>query len=212
MKFWTRIITERPPILYELYEQLLTLRSKTWCSSIRDILERLGFGYIWQNQQITEPKSFLSQFLQRMKDCHMQDYNTITDNTSRLTFLSNLRINPNTISSYLKVKMDNQLMREISQFRLSSHNLIIETGRWHKPEPIPRDQRLCVSCDMSVIESEYHFLLICPRYENLRRVYIPQIYLSERSERDFVELLNSNSPIILRKLAIFLRKARFMKL
>ena len=120
--------------------------------------------------------------------CHSTKLWIIITSCSILNTLDEIstscRINFSPHSGWIKVF----LIREISHFRLLSHNLIIQTGRWHKPKPIPLDQRLCVSYDMSVIESEYHYLLICPRYENLRRVYIPQIYLSERSERDFVEL------------------------
>ena len=44
-------------------------------------------------------------------------------------------------------------------FKLSSHKLHIERGRY---ENVPRDERFCKFCNMSQIESEYHFLLVCP--------------------------------------------------
>ena len=61
----------------------------------------------------------------------------------------------------------------------SSHNLLIETGR-HKN--IPRDQRICPMCKLqfgqnSDIEDEYHFLLICPTYRDLRKKFIKNYYI-----------------------------------
>ena len=57
----------------------------------------------------------------------------------------------------------------ISNIRLSSNNLLIETSR-HKN--IPRDQRICPMCKQlfgqnTDIEDEYHFILICPTYGDL---------------------------------------------
>ena len=31
----------------------------------------------------------------------------------------------------------------MSKLRVSSHRLLIESGRWNKPQPIPRNERLC---------------------------------------------------------------------
>lgn len=67
----------------------------------------------------------------------------------------------------------------ISKIRLSSHNLLIETGR-HKN--IPRDQRICPMCKLqfgqnSDIEDEYHFILICPTYRDLRKKFIKKYYI-----------------------------------
>ena len=45
----------------------------------------------------------------------------------------------------------------LTRFRLSSHRLRIETGRWIR---VPRDQRLCM-CDLGV-QDEYHVIFICP--------------------------------------------------
>ena len=56
----------------------------------------------------------------------------------------------------------------ISKIRLSSHNLCIETGR-HKT--IPRDKKFCETCT-STIENEYHFLLVCRVYKELRSKFL----------------------------------------
>jgi hypothetical protein len=46
------------------------------------------------------------------------------------------------------------------KFRVSSHNLMIETGRYDKVE---RNNRIsCTCCDQNVVENEYRFLLVCP--------------------------------------------------
>ncbi len=49
----------------------------------------------------------------------------------------------------------------LTKFRISSHNLHIETGRYERPKLEPH-QRLCIYCDMQTVENEFHFLLECP--------------------------------------------------
>jgi len=48
----------------------------------------------------------------------------------------------------------------INQFRLSSHELLIETGRHQN---IPRAYRICQHCNMNIIEHGYNFLLVCQK-------------------------------------------------
>ena len=34
--------------------------------------------------------------------------------------------------------------------------------------------RTCQSCNLNVVENEYHFLLVCPAYRNLRNSILPK--------------------------------------
>ena len=54
----------------------------------------------------------------------------------------------------------------ITKWRLSSHNLKIETGRYTTP-PTPRDERVCSACTTTV-EDEHHVVFQCPLYRNVQ--------------------------------------------
>ena len=56
--------------------------------------------------------------------------------------------------------------RSLTKFRISSHRLKIERGRFSKP-PVPVDNRVCDYCP-SKIEDEFHFLIQCPKYDKVR--------------------------------------------
>ena len=56
----------------------------------------------------------------------------------------------------------------MSRFRLGSHHLEIENGRYNN---IQRSERNCKLCTQNLVESEYHFLLCCPLYRELRTKY-----------------------------------------
>lgn len=55
---------------------------------------------------------------------------------------------------------------------LSNHHLAVESGRWHKPLPIPLNERKCMSCD--VFEDEFDFMFECSMFTDLMKKYIPK--------------------------------------
>jgi len=52
---------------------------------------------------------------------------------------------------------------------------------------------------MNMIENEYHFLLVCPFYQDLRRKYLPNSYCSWPSTHKFVALITTNSSTLLKR-------------
>ena len=59
-------------------------------------------------------------------------------------------------------------------FRLSSHELNVEQGRYGN---IQRNERKCSFCNLDEVEDEYHFILVCPLYNNLRKTYLKNIFI-----------------------------------
>ena len=42
---------------------------------------------------------------------------------------------------------------------------MIEFGRYKKPKPLPREERLCKFCNLNEVENEIHFVTRCLKYE-----------------------------------------------
>ena len=93
---------------------------------------------------------------------------------------------------------------------MSSHSLAVESGRWHKPNKIPRNERKCFICDD--IEDEYHFVLECPLYNDLRKKYVKNYFRNRPSMFKFLELMKEENINIIRQLSNFLNKAIKSKL
>ena len=89
----------------------------------------------------------------------------------------------------------------IAKLRLSSHKLFVETGRHRQ---IPRQDRKCSLCN---IDDVYHFIHICPFYNNIRNTHIPRYFRTRQSMFKFVQLLNDTSKQVLVKVASFCLKA-----
>lgn len=61
---------------------------------------------------------------------------------------------------------------------------------------------------MLVIEDEYHFLLTCPFYREIRIKYIPKYYHTWPNINKFKSLLTTEKPTLLKKIANFLYLAK----
>ena len=106
------------------------------------------------------------------------------------------------ILEYL-LQIKNRKYRQIlSKIRISSHQLAIENSRHINIEP---NQRKCPLC-ISDIEDEFHFILICPAYIDLRKTYtcIHRYFNTRSSMYNITILLTSTKSKQLKNLAIYL--------
>ena len=94
-------------------------------------------------------------------------------------------------------------MKYLTKFRLSSHPLAEETGRYRV---VPFSNMLCFSCKDD-IEDEFHFILNCPLYETLRNTYTKPFYRNRPSVFKFVMLFTSENIKDMCKLGKLLWKA-----
>ena len=81
---------------------------------------------------------------------------------------------------------------------------MIEEGRYRN---IDRMDRICQYCNTNLVEDEYHFLLVCPAYREIRLSILPKYYCSWSSKQKFIKILNSSQTGILRKLAKYIYSA-----
>ena len=107
-------------------------------------------------------------------------------------------------TSYIDTVKWFNLRKYITKLRLSSHMLKIETGRYTN---IPRHERKCEFCTKNDIEDEFHFVLICPLYNDLRYVYIHKYYHVRPSVQKLISLLNNENQKVLLKLALYCKNA-----
>ena len=75
-------------------------------------------------------------------------------------------------SPYLVLSRKSPSRKALVRFRMSSHQLRIETGRYEK---IPRDERICYSCTSNKIEDESHFLLECKAYSQIGDTFFSKL-------------------------------------
>ena len=63
------------------------------------------------------------------------------------------------MADYLQAVASKTSRRRLAQFRMGSHMLGVETGRWQR---LPRAERLCQRCSCNVVDDEAHMIWGCP--------------------------------------------------
>ena len=114
--------------------------------------------------------------------------------------------------SYLDI-LKNQKQRKIySKFRLSSHDLEIERGRYGS-KSTPVNKRICNLCSDGKVEDEFHFLIECPFYMHERNSLFEYIFLhfanvAQLNDYDkFIWLMSQEDGFCTLKVARYLQKA-----
>ena len=177
----------------------------TWYSSIQKLLKILNIN-----------EDFLS--------CDKRKFNFILNKTLRNKYLKDWKNNcekfkAGKLDTYLSIKKhfgpekylniikNFQYRKAFCRFRISSHRLFIETGRYKK---IPRENRICHNCGKNEVENELHFLIQCDKYHNERKQLFDIIsktannFTRLNEEEKFFYILNNENKDILYYLCNFL--------
>ena len=89
----------------------------------------------------------------------------------------------------------------LSKIRMSSHRLEIEAGMWDRPQSIPLNERKCRVCN--VLEDEFHFILECSLFKELRKRFIKRYFSLRPNVPKFVELMTSENVKVIKDLAMY---------
>jgi hypothetical protein len=204
--FWYRMITGKQSKLSLLvYRMLLNdyctnFYDHKWIAFIKSILDNIGCTYIWWSQcELINSVSLLKNFIStKLTDQFLQTWYSHIDSSSKAScyriFKSNL-----TFENYLTL-LEKKDWYPLLRFRISNHNLPIETGRWIRK---PVQDRLCSLCNSNDIGDEFHYIFICPFFSQPRLQYITKYYRSKPNIYKFHELFNCKKTGVLRKLAKF---------
>ena len=205
IKYWFKILqtpeNKYTKIIYNMMlHDLEELPNKTnWASLVRDLLASLGFRNVWLAQGVGNIGAFLSVFKQRLHDNFMQNWHDRLNNSSRANFYKSAA--QFQFQTYLEQINVFKYMQALSKLRMSSHRLAIESGRWARPTSIPINDPKCVHCN--VLEDEFHFVIECKIFIELRTKYIPKYYWKRPSMYKFIKLLNTTKVKLLRNLSVY---------
>jgi len=205
IKYWIKLVqvynpNRYPKCCYDILFNLDSAGRHTWATNIKLLLYRLGFGHVWLSQGVGNINMFLCILKQRLTDINIQDWST---NISNMSKLSSYRTYKHDLVPEIYIYCVNYYhnRKALSKLRCSNHRLAIERLRG----TIERKYRYCKYClnlNIDVIEDEYHFVMICPLYENIRQLYLSRFCII-RSPEMFIRLMSSKSEIVLNNLSKF---------
>ena len=170
-----------------------------WASYVRKLLTVNGFGYVWDMQSVVNKNLFISKFKQRLIDQYLQKWHQVINEMSRLCLYRTIKSSYE-VDMYISVLNIRKFRHFYCSFKIGSLDLEIQRGRYNN---VPRDQRLCKLCQNGV-EDEYHFLLKCPLFDELRDKYIPAKYCIHPNLHKFVLLMTCSKETIILSTATYI--------
>ena len=210
ISYWLKLIemenTRYPRACYLMLKRLDDAGRVTWVTSIKNLLFRYGFGIVWLEQQVGNSTIFLQNFTQRLQDCCKQEWHNDITSSSRLSLYCEFKslLQPERYLNYLSPSRK----RILANFRCSTHKLNIEIGRHLN---LPLQQRICVYCknfrNVVTVENEFHFIFICPLYDDIRNTYLPISWRTNVHRNKLVELLASQNQNTISQLSLYLLHA-----
>ena len=179
INYWQRIVNLPDDHIlkhaYKSYIELHNLGHDNWCKNVKDILTATNLHDVW-NEQVIDNKSLLL-----LKEKLYQEYMNVTieniQNSDKYPKLRTFKIFKveYKLENYLTQLKDLRYIKALARFRISSHNLRIETGRYER-ESLPcgkivklhASKRTCKVCNTNKVEDEFHFLIECKTYSHER--------------------------------------------
>ena len=176
---------------------------KKEAKEVEHLLCHNGFAYVWFNQSVANESLFLSLFTQRLKDCYLQHWYSNMETCSKLHIYRFIKTTYDQ-ERYLDVLNLRKFRHSYAQFRTGVHDLEIERGRYRN---VPRNERICKVCSDNKVEDEFHFILQCVAYSDIRTCFIPSRYYIRPSIHNLHNLLASRNDSTIRNIAQYIYHA-----
>ena len=163
LRFWNRFLKmQNDRLTKKVAEfQLINVNNSSWFNNLYNILESVNKSdYILEGKEInlTDVKYEFSNVM------HEEWSNTVGYKPklrNYVKFKQSIYVEDYVVSNISRCQRS-----LLAQFRMGILPLNIETGRYFRKL---LNERLCLLCNESAIEDEYHFMLSCPVY-NVERV------------------------------------------
>ena len=187
VKNWERIRKKKANnLLLDSYQDAMN-ENCLWILNIKRTLENNGMLNLFLNEVENKPLFIHKKIFQRLSDqFHQTAFESIRGDNSKLRTYSIFKTNIG-FEGYLSEIEDLQIRTQLTKFRLSNHNLMIETGRHKK---LTKEMRVCPFCP-NLVETESHFLLNCTTYNTVR----DQIFNSISERNPMFPLYTTNEKL-----------------
>ena len=205
-KYWFKLLkmndSDIPKIIYQMLKRdadnNTTYGGDNWAWQIKSILESNGLSFLWLNQNCLDCSFNLIK--QRILDVYKQTWYSEINNSSRLVSYCRFKHSFEQ-EKYLNVITEQKFRIALCKFRSSAHNLAIERGRHSN---VQKEDRKCIFCNSGAIENEYHFLLVCSKFDDLRKKYFSKFYCHWPTLNKFDMLMSCDSKKVILNLSKYI--------
>ena len=184
--YWLRILKmsndRLPKKAYQHQCQLADQGKDCWVKRLRDLLDRLGFRYVWQNGGPVNQKRFKMQLKERLMDTDFSNKRMEALNKSSLTELCKIKNS--------RGPEETVFVNDIERRRAMA--LVLFNSPLRLVNRPSKDTKLCACCDeLLKINIFSHLLSNCRRLEGFR--YKEKLNFRDSSYNNIIKLLFRNN-------------------
>ena len=175
-----------------------------WGSRIRSVLERTGLDQTWESQNIGDTNKFMLSFKESIVRTFTQRWRKDIESSSKLRTYALVKTYF-CVEPYILHIRGNHLITAMARYRMSSHDLNIERGRF-KNQITPKNQGICTRCELNEIDDEIH-LLYCSAMNNEREILfdsVTAIINIQPTNEMFLRIMTSRDITVVKSLAQFI--------
>ena len=154
---------------------------------VKSILDKSGMSNLWVEDTPLNLGWVKSVLELRLNDVDLQNWNNEVYR-NRLCLNYRLFKQEGGLESYL-LKLDVCDRIPLCKFRCGNNKLPVTKCRYLSDQPL----ELCSLCNIKVQGDEFHYVLVCPAFNNFRKQYVKNYYYSRPNVIKFHQLFNANS-------------------
>ena len=162
------------------YKRALTGK-KGWCKDVKEILTQNSLEDVFYGLHVGEAKYVIDKLKKELTEAmHNKWLQDIKAMPKLRTYC--LLKHCYATEKYVTINLERNQRSSLSQIRIGTFPINIETGR-HKKQPL--QERVCPRCP-NTVETEEHFLVNCPLYKDQRQKLFLEI--NSKIQVDLLEL------------------------
>ena len=170
----------------------LSLKSNGWADQLLLVLQHAHVEFDINDDSLIDLESLKNQYLVINRQKWLLE---ASEKTKLRTFLE--VYDPDHPRAIVESLLPRNQRSLVAKLKTGVLPLKLETGRW---KDSPLEHRLCIVCDDKKLENEYHFLVHCTAYDEIRDEFVERlvekgVHVSSDSEQEFVKSILSKEAL-----------------
>ena len=203
LRFWNHLIVMKRERLTKMLFNYEFMHNGFWCQAVKKIFKEINLEILYDTKQTCD----LIKCKQILMEKYNDEWKKLASRKSKLKLYLSIKKDFG-LENHVKLNLSRNERSVLSQLRCSILPIQIEIGRFNN---LKIEERLCPICNTGSIETEYHFLFECPKYQNSREDFYRQLNINANDYTNLNALLNDLFKYHPRKLSKYCSKLLYIR-
>ena len=208
LNFWFKMISleSQNKLTFHVYNCLHKLfltgsHQSMYIKHIKKTLIEIGMHDLWLSHDVSNINFnwFKLQVKDSLKNLFLQEWYSLIDNDS--IYINYKMLKPEFCKDPYLIELPSNCALSLLKFRVINNAMPVNRLRYQN---IPRYDRKCEKCILNEIGDEFHYLFVCPFFNESRKECIPTRFYKNPNTLKYRQLFASSNKCILLKTKHFI--------